>query len=74
MLEGMQQKMRVELGRLRNEPQTKITCDLIQEAYVFGQPSYERYISAAERDLWDYTLETHCDPVILKDFYIIRCK
>ena len=49
MLEGMLQKMRVELGRLQNEPQKAIVTNLIMAASVLGQPSYERYKSAVER-------------------------
>ena len=40
---------------------------------MLGEPSYERYKSAAEQALRDYALETHRNPVILKVFYIIWC-
>ena len=48
MLEGMRQKMRVELSRLQNELQTALMTDLIMAASILGLPSCERYKYAAE--------------------------
>jgi hypothetical protein len=57
LLEGHSQKMRVELGRLRNEPQTWIVNNLLKAAAVLCLPIYERYKRAAERALNDLALD-----------------
>ena len=48
LLFGMCQKMKVELGHLKNEPQTTLTQDLIKVASLLGIPSCERYNCFAE--------------------------
>jgi hypothetical protein len=48
LLFGMCKKMRVQLGNLKNEPQTVLTRDLIKAASCLGLPLYERYKRFAE--------------------------
>jgi len=48
LLEGMYQKMWVELGSLRNEPQTDLNLGLQTAALSLCMPIYERYKAAAE--------------------------
>ena len=59
LLFGMCQKMTVELGRLKNEPQTALNQDLIKEASLLALPLYERYKRSTERALRDLVLHSN---------------
>jgi hypothetical protein len=72
LLFGMCQKMRVELGRLRNEPQTSLNCDLIKAASLLALPSYERYKRSAERAVRDLVLHSNIDPTSQHPHYVIQ--
>ena len=64
--------MRVELGRLQNEPQTALVTDLVMAASMLGLPSYERYKLAAERAVCDLLCETHFDLVSNHEYFMVR--
>ena len=72
LLFGMCQKMRVELGQLKNEPQTALNQDLIKAASLLALPSYERYKRSAERALRDLVLHSDIDPTLQHPRYIIQ--
>ena len=69
---GMCQKMRVELGRLKNEPQTALNQDLIKAASLLALPSYERYKCSAKRALRDLVLHSDIDPTLQHPCYVIQ--
>ncbi len=74
LLFGMCQKMRVELGCLKNNPQTALNQDLIKAASLLALPSYERYKRSAERALRDLTLYSEMDPTSQVTKFFIRSR
>ena len=58
LLFGMCQKMRVELGRLKNEPQTALNQYLIKAASLLALPLNERYKCSAESACGDLVLHS----------------
>ena len=70
LLFGMCQKMRVELGRLKNEPQAALNQDLIKAGSLLALPSYERYKHSAERALRDVVLYSDIDQILHPSCYV----
>jgi len=72
LLEGMCQKMQVEIGRLKNEPQTCLVQDLRKAATTLCLPIYEHYKLAAERAVNDLILEEVFDEQNQQQVYTVR--
>ena len=68
----MCQKMQVEVGWLRNEPQTWLVKDLQKAAAVLCLPIYEQYKVAAERAMNDLIMEETFDEHHEQHIYIVR--